>query len=233
VIAFSVVMPTSDRPAFAEHAARLFRARTGGDSAELIVVDGGKRRIDPSTLGGAIYKRAPAGTPVGALLNIGCRAAGSNVFIKQDDDDFYAPRWYGAAADAARRSVAGLAGVTDFYYYSIGARAAGRWCTWGADPADGSWSGGACAFTRRALELSGGFREDLRGGVDVHFCRAVQSRAGSPRAIVSGGTDLYVHVRHGANLSIKHHVLPAADPESLAAVARIMGAQRYWYDRQA
>jgi hypothetical protein len=217
-----VVMPTRDRPVFAALAVEMFEARNPKLAADLVIVDSGRVALVPEIVRGHERMRAPWEMNPRQMIDCAIAAHQHEIVIRHEDDDFYAPAWYQAAADAASESASGIVGVTDFYGYRARPEpCACRWVTWGQDPALGEWSGGCCAFRRSLWEKAekGG---PNGWGEDRAFVLDMQHAAGMPRELVPGGTNMFVHIRHHEN-DTKGFPMPKGTRADLAAVSRIMG----------
>ena len=175
----------SNRPAFIPRVVAQWLVQTCPDR-ELVIVQNADEAPAPVPAG-IVSVIAPAGTLLGAKLNLGIAAAHGDLFHKWDDDDMYAPGFLA-------RGVAALAdGKTDF-------------CTWTRNllyfPGDMRvilWFGvgGSSIFTRKlavkcpyrnvASDVDGGLVQDMR-------------KAGFRAIGVSGSPALFTYVRDGNNL---------------------------------
>jgi hypothetical protein len=175
----------SNRPAFIPRVVAQWQAQTCSDR-ELVIVQNADESPAPVPAG-IVSVIAPAGTLLGAKLNLGIAAAHGGLFHKWDDDDLYAPGFLA-------RGVAALAdGKNDF-------------CTWTRNlvqfPAETrviSWFGvgGSSIFTRKlaakcpyrnaASDVDGGLVQDMR-------------RDGFRAAGVNDSPALFTYVRDGQNL---------------------------------
>jgi hypothetical protein len=175
----------TNRPALVPQAIAQWRAQDYADR-ELVIVQNAdeSQSLVPDGIASVI---APAGTLLGAKLNLGIASAKGELFHKWDDDDLYATGFL-------TRGVTALAdGKTDF-------------CTWTRNliqfPTETRvilWFGvgGSSIFTRKlaakcpyrdvASDVDGGLVQDLR-------------KAGFRAVGVADSPTLFTYVRNGANL---------------------------------
>ena len=174
----------SNRPAFIPRVVAQWLVQTCPDR-ELVIVQNADEAPAPVTAG-IVSVIAPAGTLLGAKLNLGIAAAHGDLFHKWDDDDMYAPGFLA-------RGIAALTDGVDF-------------CTWTRNliqfPAETRvilWFGvgGSSIFTRKlaakcpyrgvASDVDGSLVQDLR-------------RAGFRAVGVADSPTLFTYVRNGTNL---------------------------------
>jgi glycosyltransferase involved in cell wall biosynthesis len=194
----SCIMPTGDRSDMALQAVRYFQ-RQDYAPLELLVVDDGddglRERLpaDPRIR----YVRAPACESIGAKRNRACDAAGGELIVHWDDDDWFAP-------ERVRRQVADLvAGAADITAFRAGVFFdLEHWAFWRVSPELHSRlfvedvHGSTLAY-RKSLWSSIRFPAASLAEDAWFLRRAVRSGARLSRLDDAG---LFIYLRHGTNV---------------------------------
>lgn len=161
----------------------MFEAQTYADR-ELVVVQNADE-IPAPVPGGIVSVIVPAGTFLGAKLNLGIAAAHGDVFHKWDDDDLYAPGFL--ARGIADIPLADLALWTNcLVQFPDGTR-----------QLRGFRAGGSMLFARRLWEKTP-FRDVPRAVDSWLLSDAVTSNFKVSEVVNS--PELYTYVRHGGNM---------------------------------
>jgi glycosyltransferase involved in cell wall biosynthesis len=221
----SVVIPTRDRRILVRKAIEYFERMDPVIDAELIIIDNGVWPLVEDDVHGHQLIRGMIGETIGPQLNLGIAAARGDFILRQDDDDWYAPNWYTSALTAAKNSISGISGVTDFYAYNPFIGEACQWDSWGNDPKASHWSGGSMCFRRDICEKVK--FNNLKVGSDREFLLNAYKQNPTPRAIVPNGTKKYVMIRHTKNLTGEY--TKPSRPDHLLAVKSIIGKDMEWY----
>ncbi len=156
--------------------------------------------------------RAPAGAPLGAVLNAATAAASGDLLAKMDDDDLYGPEHVRDLVLAHEYSRAPLVGKHTEFVYLLGSDRT-VWCgrrrneDW-----QGNVTGGAMLVARRELDRIGGWPRRA-WGVDAALIGAFV-RTGRPIYRTHGAG--YMMVRHGGG-----HTWDVADQHFLAEADRV------------
>jgi glycosyltransferase involved in cell wall biosynthesis len=194
----SCIMPTADRPGFAERAVEYF-LRQDHPRRELVIVDDGREPVahladrDPRI----VYLRAPRRMSIGAKRNLACEAALGEVIACWDDDDWYgvdrlsvqvAPLAEGrAAATALDRAV--LLQLPGCRFWQCTPRRRDAMFFHGV-------VGGTVTFLRQVWRRGAAF-PDISLAEDAAFLRTLLAHGAKVERIPGEGRFLYV--RHGAN----------------------------------
>jgi O-antigen biosynthesis protein len=213
----SAIMPTHNRPEFAEHAAEVFFAQDYPNK-ELVVIDTGERR--PKLPPSVVYLRSPRNHIIEKTA-VGFEAASGDVLIHWEDDEWYGPSRISAQAApivAGRAAVTGLVGGLIAWIPQVRfTRLKGRLKKPGDRVSDGIlFHEGTAAFSRSVLRHF--TAEQLKNTWKIQFAKAVEAAGERIEPIQNDG--LWVHVRHGGNISplALHRVedvpTPAWIPES-------------------
>ncbi|HEX8246374.1 MAG TPA: glycosyltransferase family 2 protein [Longimicrobium sp.] len=194
----SCIMPTADRPVFAERAVEYF-LRQDHPRRELVIVDDGREPVahlaarDPRIR----YLRAPRRMSIGAKRNLACEVASGEVIACWDDDDWYADDRLSVQvapiaaglADATALDRAVLLQLPGCRFWACGPRHRDQMFFHGV-------VGGTVAFLKR--RWGGGVRfPDRSLAEDAAFLRALLARGARVQRLAGEGRFLYV--RHGAN----------------------------------
>ena len=156
--------------------------------------------------------RAPAGAPLGAVLNAATAAASGALLAKMDDDDLYGPEHVRDLVLAHEYSRAPLVGKHTEFVYLLGSDRT-VWCgrrrneDW-----QGNVTGGAMLVARRELDRIGGWPRRA-WGVDAALIGDFV-RTGQPIYRTHGAG--YMMVRHGGG-----HTWDVADQHFLAEADRV------------
>jgi hypothetical protein len=163
----SIVMATK-RPEMLEHALAQVAQQRGVAELELVLAPHG---FDPGRLAGVEVVPQPESMVFGDVLNAAVAAAGGDVVLKMDDDDWYAPDFVSDLLRARAYSGADLVGTADEFYYlaerdlTVQRRHPGEFYT--------QWvAGGTLMLDRSLLAAVGGFAPVPRH-VDRHLIDAL------------------------------------------------------------
>jgi hypothetical protein len=159
---------------------------------------------------------------IGEALNLAISSAGGRALFRQDDDDWYSPRWLSGALAALERSRGGLCGLPQFLAYDV-TRRAGFWAQ--KDPAATHCAGGTLGFWRETWDAAPFL--PVSSGEDRAFVEAAVSRTGW-RPEPSGTVADYVYIRHRGNTIAQWGASGTAAESSLARAT--LGADLAWYD---
>src|SRR5882724_5904430 len=91
----TVILTTRDRPRFLSIALTCYQQQTYPNHELIVVDDGEKFPVDEAAVTAVDGRliRVPAGTTLGAKLNLGAAEARGSLCQNFDDDDWYAPRF--------------------------------------------------------------------------------------------------------------------------------------------
>lgn len=179
--AVSVVMATR-RPDMLAHALGQIGRQRGVESLELILAPHGFEADAGEVadlLGGLPFQIVPAASEAlfGEVLNAAADAAGGDVVLKMDDDDFYSPDFVGDLLRARDYSGAELVGTPDDWYYLEE-----RDLTLRLDQPNEVYrqfvAGGTMLVERQMLREVGGFRS-VRRHVDAQLIGAIRDAGGT------------------------------------------------------
>jgi hypothetical protein len=165
----SIVMATK-RPEMLEHALAQVGQQRGVDALELVLAPHGFEP-DPSLVRDAQVVPQPESMVFGDVLNAAVAAAGGDVVVKLDDDDWYAPGFVADLLRARAYSGADVVGTADEFYYltdrdlTVQRRHPGEFYT--------QWvAGGTLMLDRSLLADVGGFAS-VPKHVDRHLLDAL------------------------------------------------------------
>ncbi|MFC7737918.1 glycosyltransferase [Roseomonas sp. GCM10028921] len=217
----SCIMPTADRPRFAERAIRYFQ-RQDWPNRELVIVDDGERPIAELAEGRerVRYIRLDGRSRVGVKRNLACEQARGDIIAHWDDDDWYAPGRLRLQAEALAQMPHGICGVSELVYFDLCRRSAHLY----AYPADQRpWLAGNALCYRREAWARNRFRE-VDVGEDALFVWAA-----SPRDVVAvPDSSFIVGMIHEHNVSPKQVAGAFWRPYPAEAVAERLGQD--WHD---
>lgn len=115
----SCIMPTANRPQFAELAVSHF-LKQDYKNAELIIIDDGidsvKRFLPNHNRVKYFYDQSFSS--LGNKRNFGCEQALGDIIIHWDDDDYYAQDWISKQVYFLNNSGADICGLNDIYFFS-------------------------------------------------------------------------------------------------------------------
>jgi hypothetical protein len=177
----SILLATR-RPDMVDHALGQVARQRGVRHLELVLALHGFD-IDPTrvheAVGDASLRVVPQGsdTVFGDVLNAAAAAAGGDLVLKMDDDDWYSPDFVADLLRASTYSGADLVGVPDDLYYledrdltlSLGHR---------GEVFRGFVAGGSMLLRRETLQAAGGFRPVPRH-VDAALIEDVRAAGGT------------------------------------------------------
>jgi hypothetical protein len=177
----SVLLATR-RPDMVDHALGQVARQRGVRQLELVLALHGFD-LDPAraqeAVGGASLRVVPQGSDAvfGDVLNAATAAAGGDLVLKMDDDDWYSPDFVADLLRASTYSGADLVGVPDDLYYledrdltlSLGHR---------GELFRGFVAGGSMLLGREMLQAAGGFRSVPRH-VDAALIEDVRAAGGT------------------------------------------------------
>ena len=189
-------MPTYNRRPFIPQAIRYF-LRQDYPRCELIIVDDGADPIadlvpaDPRIR----YIRRTEKATVGAKRNLACAAAGGEVIVHWDDDDWYPPWRVRAQVQALRARSADLCGTSQLFYYEPATGHAWRYVYTGGRA---TWVAGNTLAYRKQFWARNPFPE-LQIGEDTRFVWS-----GAPKVVHDlADPSICVGLIHGTNTSAK------------------------------
>jgi ADP-heptose:LPS heptosyltransferase/SAM-dependent methyltransferase len=193
----SAIMPTANRRAFVAGAIGRFLAQDY-ENAELIILDDGDDAVgdlipdDPSVR----YIRAPRFKTLGGKRNAAVEAAGGEIILHWDDDDWYAPDRIRAQVEALLASGADLCGLDRPLFIDTAGRSAWRYVY---PPGGPPWVHGATFCYRRDLWRGRRF-DNIQIGEDTRFAAAVAP----DRLCRMGEAPIFVGLLHPGNTSRKN-----------------------------
>lgn len=223
----SCIVPTGDRAVLLTRCVQRFRMmRYSAGDAEMVIVDGGRRRSvfadrqfsDDSRIR---YVQVDPSTSIGKRRNIAIEHARGELIAHMDDDDFYAPDYLAELVQWWQSRTPDLGGFSQFWHYDLFRKRGWKTNLW-----DTGHPYGATFIYPKALwaEL-GGFR-DLQRGEDQEFFLACE-RAG--KVIASAARpDLFVYVRHHRNVT--GPLEPIFHPQWTEATRAVLGEEVHFFD---
>jgi glycosyltransferase involved in cell wall biosynthesis len=188
----SCVMATTGRFRFVRQATRCFLRQTYLN-AELIIVDESTPGVEDlcSGIRSVRYLRAPAGTSLGAKLNLGVEQAQGTIIQKIDDDDFYGREFLECAVTSLEDSAAARALVAwDCFLVLLAGDPRIRFSGHG-------WAAGGSLCFHRELWTKAKFR-NIPNAVDAAFLADTNAEI---RRICAA--HLYLVIRHGRNTWVR------------------------------
>jgi ADP-heptose:LPS heptosyltransferase/SAM-dependent methyltransferase len=209
-------MPTANRRAFVPGAIGRFLAQDY-DNAELIILDDGDDAVgDLAPNDSRVrYIRAPRFKTLGGKRNAAVEAAGGEIILHWDDDDWYAPDRIRAQVEALLESDADLCGLDRPLFVDTTGRSAWRYVY---PPGGAPWVHGATFCYRRELWRSRRF-DNIQIGEDTRFAAAVAP----DRLCRMGEAKIFVGLIHPGNTSRKNLGDPRWRAHDLAEVRGLTG----------
>jgi ADP-heptose:LPS heptosyltransferase/SAM-dependent methyltransferase len=213
----SAIMPTANRRAFVPGAIGRFLAQDY-DNAELIILDDGDDAVgDLAPADCRIrYIRAPRFKTLGGKRNAAVEAAGGEIILHWDDDDWYAPGRIRAQVEALLASGADLCGLDRPLFVDTAGRSAWQYVY---PPGGAPWVHGATFCYRRDLWRSRRF-DNIQVGEDTRFAAAVAA----DKLCRMGEAPIFVGLIHPGNTSRKNLGDPRWRAHDLAEVRGLTGA---------
>jgi ADP-heptose:LPS heptosyltransferase/SAM-dependent methyltransferase len=212
----SAIMPTANRRAFVPGAIGRFLAQDY-DNAELIILDDGDDAVgdlapaDPRIR----YIRAPRFKTLGGKRNAAVEAAGGEIILHWDDDDWYAPGRIRAQVEALLQTGADLCGLDRPLFIDTAGRAAWQYVY---PPGGAPWVHGATFCYRRDLWRSRRF-DNIQIGEDTRFAAAVAP----DRLCRMREAPIFVGLLHPGNTSRKNLGDPRWRAHDLSEVRGLTG----------
>ena len=163
----SIVMATK-RPEMLDHALTQVAQQRGVEHLEVVLAPHG---FDPGPVSGVQVLPQPESMVFGDVLNAAVAAAGGDLVLKMDDDDWYAPDFVADLLRARDYSGADLVGTADEFYYlaerdlTVQRRHPGEFYT--------QWVAGGTLLLSRALLLEVGGFAPVPRHVDRHLLDAL------------------------------------------------------------
>jgi len=202
------VCPTWNRPAYLQHAIKLFLAQTYS-RAELVILDDSDKdkRIPKSQHSRIRHVQLPERLSIGAKHNLGHKLGQGDVFCYWDDDDWFNPRRLIRQLEPIILKTAELVGFRRNYIMTTGP-AGGWWKARELAIAPELWIGngamnlkvymhdGSAMYTRAAAERSKP-HPDQTMNEKVGFLNGLVETKTVSKTIPND--DLMVYVRHGRN----------------------------------
>jgi glycosyltransferase involved in cell wall biosynthesis len=206
----SVVMVTRNRRIFARRALHYIRRQTYRP-IEHIVIDNSDVRDQFLYSTGAKVEYYKGRLRIGALRNIGVRAATGDYIVFLDDDDWYSSG-YVARNVALLESGAQVSGFVNSYWYDIRDRFGYQQNNWGRLP------GCLSMAAHRDYLLRFPFDESLVVGEDTAVGLAAEKR--KDRVVVSDDPNWLVYMRHSNNTT--GNIRPGSCVDRTSAVRALM-----------
>jgi O-antigen biosynthesis protein len=195
----TAIMPTRNRPDFAQQAVRYFLDQDY-PARELLVLEDGASPLAGRLPDDPRIRHVVTGLParsIGAMRNEACRLARGEIVAHWDDDDWYGPERISRQVAAIRSGEADITALRNSVMFDLAA-----WRFWRCRPElhrrmfVRDVHGGTLVYSRRVWAEKARF-PDCSLAEDAMFLEQAVQRGARLRAVEAEG--LFVYLRHGGN----------------------------------
>lgn len=216
VTVVSCIMPTRNRRLFVVQAVAQFLAQDYPDR-ELIVVDDGEDAISDLLPADSRIRsiRLDRRATIGAKRNIACEAAGGDVIVHWDDDDWMADWRLTYQVNALANQSADVCGLSRLYFYDAPSRGAWRYTY---PPGGNPWVAGGTLCYRKSVWRAQPFA-DLDEGEDTRWVWALRG----VKIVALDDPGFYIVRIHAGNTKTRPTTRPpfvSCAPETVEQVMR-------------
>jgi glycosyltransferase involved in cell wall biosynthesis len=219
----SCIMPTRDRPFFAQQAIEYFLRQDYTDR-ELVIVDDGTRDIAdliPRADSRVRYMRRDKVLSVGEKRNLALELSRGEYIAHWDDDDWIAPDRLSRQMREIQDAAADVTGLRSVLYYKADC---GEAWTYSYPESGRPWLHGATLLYKRQLGVQHQFPE-INVGEDSGFLR----RIAGARFHTTSDPRFYVGIIHGGNTGGKNTTGPCWRRGKLSDVTELLAHDRQFY----